>query len=115
MMFGFQFGKKKQEEAPIRTIEKVVTITTDFRIREQLNAPIKNTIAVASGKGGVGKSTVSTNIALALAQDGAKVGLLDADIYGPNIPMMVGVNQPPLATGNRIIPNEAYGMKIMSM
>jgi ATP-binding protein involved in chromosome partitioning len=114
-MFGFNFGKKKQEEPPQKSIEKVTTISTDFRIREKLNAPIKNTIAVASGKGGVGKSTVSTNLALALAQDGAKVGLLDADIYGPNIPMMVGINQPPHAIGNRIIPNEAYGMKVMSM
>ncbi len=114
-MFGFNFGKKKQEEEPRKSIEKVTTISTDFRISEKLNAPIKNTIAVASGKGGVGKSTVSTNLALALAQDGAKVGLLDADIYGPNIPMMVGINQPPHAIGNRIIPNEAYGLKVMSM
>lgn len=114
-MFGFSFGKKKQEEPALKSIEKVTTISTDFRISEKLNTPIKNTIAVASGKGGVGKSTVSTNLALALAQDGAKVGILDADIYGPNIPIMVGIQQPPHAIGNRIIPHEAYGMKVMSM
>lgn len=114
-MFGFKFGKKQEQESKQPTIEKVATISQDFRIREQLNLPIKNTIAVASGKGGVGKSTVSTNLALSLAQDGAKVGLLDADIYGPNIPLMMGVHNTPLATQNRIIPNEAYGIKIMSM
>jgi ATP-binding protein involved in chromosome partitioning len=114
-MFDFILGKKKQADDPSKSIPKVSEITTDFRIRDQLNAPIKNAIAVASGKGGVGKSTVSTNLALALAQDGAKVGLLDADIYGPNIPLMVGINQPPFASDNKIIPNEAYGMKVMSM
>jgi ATP-binding protein involved in chromosome partitioning len=114
-MFDFILGKKKQADDPAKSIPKVSEITTDFRIKDQINAPIKNAIAVASGKGGVGKSTVSTNLALALAQDGAKVGLLDADIYGPNIPMMVGINQPPFASDNKIIPNEAYGMKVMSM
>lgn len=114
-MFDFILGKKKQDGESSKSIPKVSEITTDFRINDQINTPIKNTIAVASGKGGVGKSTVSTNLALALAQDGAKVGLLDADIYGPNIPLMVGVNQPPFASDNKIIPHEAYGMKIMSM
>jgi ATP-binding protein involved in chromosome partitioning len=77
---------------------------------------VTHTIAVASGKGGVGKSTVSVNLAVALAQTGAKVGLLDADIYGPSIPLMMGVNRPPLATeDNRIIPLEAHGVKLMSL
>ncbi len=76
---------------------------------------VKHVIAVASGKGGVGKSTVSTNLSVALAQTGARVGLLDADIYGPNIPMMMGVPTPPEREGEKIKPAEAHGVKIMSM
>jgi ATP-binding protein involved in chromosome partitioning len=72
-------------------------------------------IAVSSGKGGVGKSTVCVNLAVSLARDGAKVGILDADIYGPNIPRMMGVNEAPRVIGERIIPLEAYGVKIMSL
>ncbi|MBI2371018.1 MAG: iron-sulfur cluster carrier protein ApbC [Deltaproteobacteria bacterium] len=77
---------------------------------------IKNTVAVASGKGGVGKSTVSVNLAVALAMTGARVGLLDADIYGPNVPLMMGVNEQPQVTeDSKIHPIESYGVKIMSM
>lgn len=76
---------------------------------------VKHVIAVASGKGGVGKSTVSTNLSVALAQIGAKVGLMDADIYGPNIPMMMGVPEPPEKEGDKIKPAEAHGVKVMSM
>lgn len=76
---------------------------------------IKNVIAVASGKGGVGKSTVSVNLAVALAKSGASVGLMDADIYGPNIPLMMGLSGKPLAEGNKIIPPQSYGVKVMSM
>jgi ATP-binding protein involved in chromosome partitioning len=72
-------------------------------------------IAVSSGKGGVGKSTVSTNLAIALARSGAKVGLMDADIYGPNIPRMMGVNAPPPVVNEKIIPLEAYGVKVISL
>ncbi len=91
-------------------------VPTDARISGKLNIPVKSTIAVASGKGGVGKTTVSVNLAVALAQSGAKVGLMDADIYGPNIPIMMGINESPRATKDqRIIPLEAYGVKLMSM
>ena len=76
---------------------------------------VKHIIAVASGKGGVGKSTVSANLSVALAQTGAKVGLMDADIYGPNIPMMMGVPKPPEKEGDKIKPAEAHGVKIISM
>lgn len=77
---------------------------------------VKNIILVASGKGGVGKSTVAVNLAVALRQEGATVGLLDADIYGPSIPMMMGVNQKPQSRdGKKIIPVEAHGVHLMSI
>ena len=81
----------------------------------KLLAEVKYKIAVASGKGGVGKSTVAVNLALALARRGAKVGLFDADIYGPNVPLMMGANEKPKAQGNRILPVERYGLKLMSI
>jgi ATP-binding protein involved in chromosome partitioning len=90
-------------------------VPSDSRISGKLNIPVRSTIAVASGKGGVGKSTVSVNLAVALAQAGAKVGLMDADVYGPNIPIMMGVSGQPQARGEKIIPLEAHGVKIMSM
>ena len=82
---------------------------------ESLLPGVKHIIAVASGKGGVGKSTVAVNVSVALAQTGAKVGLMDADIYGPNVPMMMGVPVPPGKEGEKIKPAEAHGVKIMSM
>lgn len=75
----------------------------------------KNVVLVMSGKGGVGKSTVATNLALALKQRGAKVGLLDADIYGPSIPTMLGITGQPLSNGQKILPIERYGLKLMSI
>jgi ATP-binding protein involved in chromosome partitioning len=78
-------------------------------------AGVKNLIAVGSGKGGVGKTTVAVNVAIALAQTGRKVGLLDADVYGPNVPLMMAINRPPTAIGERIQPLESYGVKLMSM
>jgi ATP-binding protein involved in chromosome partitioning len=86
------------------------------RQAEQLLPNVKNVIAVASGKGGVGKSTVSVNLAVALAQAGAAVGLLDADITGPNIPMMLGVDgQPKASPNNKITPLERHGVKCISI
>ena len=77
---------------------------------------VKNFVMVSSGKGGVGKSTTSVNLAIAMAMQGKKVGLLDADIYGPNIPRMMGVNgQKPEIQGNKVNPLKAYGVEIMSM
>jgi len=83
---------------------------------QQLVPGVKNIIAVASGKGGVGKSTVSVNLAVALAQSGASVGLLDADITGPNIPLMMGVDgQPKASPNNKITPLERHGVKVISI
>jgi len=77
---------------------------------------VKNLIAVASGKGGVGKTTIAVNLALALMKLGYKVGLLDADVYGPNVPIMLGSNAEPMATmQQRIIPVQAQGLKMISM
>jgi ATP-binding protein involved in chromosome partitioning len=79
-------------------------------------AGVKNLIAVASGKGGVGKTTVAVNLAIALKNLGAKVGLLDADVYGPNVPVMLGTNEQPRAIDERtMVPVEAYGVKMISM
>src|SRR5205809_3454698 len=72
-------------------------------------------IAVSSGKGGVGKSTVATNLAVALAKSGARVGLMDADIYGPNVPRMMGVSGAPPVVREKIVPLEAHGVKLISL
>ncbi len=76
---------------------------------------VKNLIAVGSGKGGVGKTTVAVNLAVGLASLGYKSGLMDADVYGPNVPLMMGVNSTPLAYGDRIQPLLQFGVKLMSM
>ena len=100
-----------------------VTVTWGAMVRraqpaqaQQLLPGVKNIIAVASGKGGVGKSTVSANLAVALAMEGASVGLLDADITGPNIPLMLGVEGAPVASPEgKITPLERYGVKVISI
>ena len=82
----------------------------------QLLPKVKNIVAVASGKGGVGKSTTAVNLALALAAEGASVGLLDADIYGPSVPMMMGIDgRPESADGQTMQPLENYGVQVMSI
>jgi ATP-binding protein involved in chromosome partitioning len=89
-------GKRLQDKAPI--------------------TGVKNLVAVASGKGGVGKTTVAVNLAIALKNMGHSVGLLDADVYGPNVPVMLGTNEQPRAVDERtIVPVEAYGLKMISM
>jgi ATP-binding protein involved in chromosome partitioning len=76
---------------------------------------IANIIAVSSGKGGVGKSTVAVNLAIALAGYGAAVGLLDTDVYGPNVPIMVGIDREPSVNHQKLVPHVAYGVKVMSL
>jgi len=90
-------------------------VPLDGRSRGTLGRPIRNAVAIASGKGGVGKTTVAVNVAVALAKAGARVGLLDADIYGPNVPMMMGVDRMPAPDGGRMVPPEAYGVRVMSI
>ncbi len=98
-----------------------VTMTANTRaaarpVQSDLLPGVRNTIAVASGKGGVGKSTVAVNLALALHQAGAKVGLLDVDVYGPSLPLMLGVSGRPHVTPERkIVPKEAWGLRVMSI
>lgn len=92
-------------------------VPADGRARQGSSEGVRNVIAVASGKGGVGKSTVAVNVAVALAEAGGRVGLLDADVYGPNVPTMMGVEHlpvPPDASG-RLVPAEAFGVKLMSI
>ena len=100
--------------------EVLIDFTADVRGRSGMAAGdlvpgVRNVIAVGSGKGGVGKSTVSLNLALALARSGASVGLLDADIYGPNIPLMLGINERPRVLDNKMVPIEKYGLRVISM
>ena len=90
-------------------------VRADSRIAGKLNVPIKNIIAVASGKGGVGKTTVAVNLAVALAQMGARVGILDADIYGPNVPIMMGIEELPPAHNDKLTPPVAHGVEVMSL
>jgi ATP-binding protein involved in chromosome partitioning len=86
-------------------------------LADKVSVPgVRNIIAVSSGKGGVGKSTVAVNMAVSLALDGARVGLMDADVYGPNVPLMLGAgNTRPEIDGNKLVPVEAYGVRLMSM
>ncbi|HZW04732.1 MAG TPA: Mrp/NBP35 family ATP-binding protein [Anaerolineaceae bacterium] len=114
---------EKEARAAVMTIPGVrevnismdANVPSDGRLRGLMQLPVKNAVAVASGKGGVGKSTVAANLAVSLAQSGARVGLLDADIYGPNIPTMMGVDHLPPFKNGKLIPAESYGVKLMSI
>lgn len=120
---------KEQMESEARSLVSAlpgvtgVTVTMDAEvpqgrgIKNNIAIPgVRNIIAVSSGKGGVGKSTVAVNLAVALAADGARVGIMDADVYGPNVPMMLGTgyDQPQIAEG-KLVPIEAHGIKMISM
>ncbi len=90
-------------------------VTANTRLSGQMPMPARNVVAIASGKGGVGKSTVAVNVAVALARMGAQVGVLDADIYGPNTPMMLGVQYRPVQAGGKLVPARAHGIELFSM
>jgi ATP-binding protein involved in chromosome partitioning len=97
------------------SVEMDANVPTDQRIVGRLDLDLRNTIAISSGKGGVGKTTIAVNLAVSLAQSGAQVGLLDADILGPNIPLMMGLEHMPPPQDKKLVPPEAFGVKVMSM
>jgi ATP-binding protein involved in chromosome partitioning len=121
----FKETLQRDVEAAVMAVPGVEAVAVDFTatvrslngIPDKASVPgVKHILAVASGKGGVGKSTVAVNLAVALAQDGARVGLLDADIYGPSAPLMTGARgKPGLTEGKKIAPLEAHGIKIISV
>ncbi|MFC6953343.1 Mrp/NBP35 family ATP-binding protein [Halorubellus litoreus] len=99
-----------------REVNLTANVDTGLAADDDVLANVENVIAVASGKGGVGKSTMAVNIAAGLSAMGARVGLFDADVYGPNVPRMVDADEPPGATRDEtLVPPEKYGMKLMSM
>jgi ATP-binding protein involved in chromosome partitioning len=120
---------KAESERVIRSLAGVTHVFVDVKVQETAPgqpaaqwggqarmAGVKHVVAVASGKGGVGKSTVSVNLSCALKQLGARVGLLDCDIYGPSIPLMMGVHEKPtISADEKLVPPENYGIKLMSM
>ena len=120
---------KEQMEADAQRIVSALEGVTSVTVKMDAEVPqgrgikdniaiagVKNIIAVSSGKGGVGKSTVAVNMAVALAADGAKVGIMDADVYGPNVPMMLGTGYgQPDVVDNKLIPIRAHGVKMISM
>ncbi len=98
-----------ESKAPTSVAQESVSQSSD------LIPQVQHVVAVASGKGGVGKSTVAANLAVSLATMGHRVGLLDADIYGPSMPMMFGITDRPMVENDRLIPFEKYGLKVMSL
>jgi ATP-binding protein involved in chromosome partitioning len=113
-------SEAKQAAMSVAGVESVEVkmssdVPNDGRTRGLINTTIRNAIAVGSGKGGVGKSTVAVNIAVALAQSGARVGLMDADIYGPNIPTMMGIDKMPAPSEKKMFPAKAYDVEVISM
>lgn len=108
--------KENIEGVDTVTVTMISNVVSPTTTQQSAILPgVKHTIAIASGKGGVGKSTVAVNLAVALARDGAKVGLVDADVYGPSIPLMMGIDDKPILRKNRIVPLEKHGVKVMSI
>jgi len=127
--FDIQFPKPDEQSIPIlqkacentiKALDPNAEISINFKAYPQSLSKVKHIVAIGSGKGGVGKSTIAANLAVALKNTGAKVGILDADIYGPSIPIMFGVaNEKPMVRDEegkaKIIPVEKYGIKIQSI
>ena len=109
-------GDRIREEIEALGLEPSISVSLSWEDPDSPLPDVRNVVPVASGKGGVGKTTVATNLATALAETGARVGLLDADIYGPNVPGMIGIEaKPGLTEDGKILPPEADGIKLMSM
>ena len=116
---------REQATAAVRALPGVVDVAVQMTAAvRSVSAPetgrtplpgVKNVVAVGAGKGGVGKTTVAVNLALALAHCGSRVGILDGDIYGPNVPMMLGLNTQLTTDGKQIVPAEKYGLQVVSM
>ncbi|MBK8101703.1 MAG: Mrp/NBP35 family ATP-binding protein [Planctomycetes bacterium] len=116
---------KAQAERAVLALPGVQQVKIEMTARVTASRPlmgekgmipgVKNVLAVSSGKGGVGKSTVAVNLACALQKSGAKVGILDADVYGPNVPLMLGVRGQPEVVDKKIVPFQKYGLQVMSM
>ena len=96
-------------------VEFTHQVVRDPRVSQKLNVDIRTVLAVSSGKGGVGKTTFSVNMAVSLALEGARVGIMDTDVYGPNVPIMMGLEGPLSVRDGKMMPHEAYDVKVMSM
>jgi len=112
---GLSAAERSRVEEELRAAALAGDGVTEARIAMTAAEPSRTLIAIGSGKGGVGKSTVSANLAIALARMGKKVGLIDADVYGPSQPTLLGTDAKPTAEGERLIPVEAHGIKFLSL
>jgi len=112
---GLSASEAKRVEDEVRSAALAIPGVSEARIAMTATQPARTVIAIGSGKGGVGKSTVSANLAIALARAGKKVGLIDADVYGPSQPTLLGTHQKPTAEAERLIPVEAHGIRFLSL
>ena len=112
---GLSASDAKRVEDEVRSAALAVPGVREARVAMTATQPSRTLIAIGSGKGGVGKSTVSANLAIALARTGKKVGLIDADVYGPSQPTLLGSHEKPTAEGERLIPVEAHGIRFLSL
>jgi ATP-binding protein involved in chromosome partitioning len=112
---GLSESEAKKVEDEVRLAALAIAGVTDARIAMTASQPHRTLIAIGSGKGGVGKSTVSANLAIALAKAGKKVGLIDADVYGPSQPTLLGTHDKPTAENDKLIPVEAHGIHFLSL
>lgn len=124
-LYGAKADLEEQVRAALTAMPGIETVDISWKTHVRASSGgrsdaqpikgVKNTVAVASGKGGVGKSTVAVNLAVTLARAGATVGLLDADVYGPSMPLMMGVHDKPLMRANKMVPLEAHDVHVMSI